>query len=61
MEAGGSPIQPAVELKRVCRPRFVPMDVLGKTPEEMADRPEQGSLFLRQILARGRVLDERQP
>ena len=60
MEADGSPIQRAVELKRACRPRFVPMDVLVKTPEEMAKRLQQGSFFLRQILEHGRVLYERQ-
>jgi predicted nucleotidyltransferase len=60
MEADGSPIQRAVELKRVCRPRFVPMDVLVKTPEELAERLQQGSFFLRQILEQGRVLYERQ-
>lgn len=61
MEADGTPLQRAVELKRVCRPRFVPMDVLVKTPEEMADRLQRGSFFLRQILTEGRVLYERQP
>ncbi len=61
MEASGSPIQRAVDVKRVCRPRFVSMDVLVKTPEEVAARLEQGSFFLRQILEQGRVLYERQP
>ena len=56
----GSPIQRAVELKRVCRPRFVPMHMLVKTPEELAERLQQGSFFLRQILEQGRVLYERQ-
>jgi|GEM_PF-758342 len=61
MEADGSPIQRAVELKRACRPRFVPMDVLVKTPEEVASRLQHGSFFLRQVLEQGRVLYERQP
>jgi predicted nucleotidyltransferase len=61
MEAEGSPIQRAIEVKRVCRPRFVPMDVLVKTPEEVASRLQRGSFFLRQILEQGRVLYERQP
>lgn len=51
--------QRAVEVKRACRPRFVSMDVLVKTPEELATRLQQGNLFLRQILEQGRVLYER--
>lgn len=61
METSGSPIQRAVEVKRVCRPRFVSMDLLVKTPDEVETRLEQGSLFLRQILEQGKVLYERQP
>jgi len=52
-------LQRAVEVKRACRPRFVSMDVLVKTPEELATRLQQGNLFLRQILEQGRVLYER--
>ena len=53
-------IQRAVEVKRACRPRFVSMDVLVKTPEEMVTRLQYGNLFLRQILEQGKVLYERQ-
>ena len=60
MEAHGSAIQRAVEPKRACRPRFVPMDLLVKTPEEVDSRLRHGSFFLRQILEQGRVLYERQ-
>jgi predicted nucleotidyltransferase len=60
MEASGSPMQRAVEVKRVCRPRFVSMDVLVKTPDEVEARLDQGSFFLRQILEQGKVLYERQ-
>ena len=56
-----SAIQRAVEVKRACRPRFVSMDVLVKTPEELTTRLQQGNLFLRQILEQGRVLYERHP
>lgn len=61
VNVGGSSIQRAVEMKRVCRPRFVPMDVLVKTPEEVATQLRQGNFFLRQILEQGRVLYERKP
>jgi uncharacterized protein len=59
MEAEGSPIQRAVAVKQVCRPRFVAMDVLVKTPEEVAAQLKRGNFFLRQILAEGRVLYDR--
>jgi predicted nucleotidyltransferase len=59
MEAEGSPVERAVAVKRVCRPRFVAMDVLVKTPEEVAAQLRQGNFFLRQILTEGRVLYER--
>jgi predicted nucleotidyltransferase len=59
MEAEGPPIQRAVEVKRICRPRFVAMDLLVKTPEEVTTQLQQGNFFLRQILTEGRVLYER--
>lgn len=61
MDTDESPIQRAVEVKRACRPRFVSMDVLVKTPEEMEARLERGSFFLRDILEQGEVLYERKP
>jgi len=61
MDSQLSALERAVAVKRACRPRFVSMDVLVKTPEEIEARLQQGNLFFRQILARGRVLYERQP
>ena len=60
METSSSPIQRSVEVRRACRPRFVAMDVLVKTPEEVTTRLQMGSFFLRQILEQGRVLYERE-
>jgi predicted nucleotidyltransferase len=60
MDTSESPVQRAVEVKRACRPRFVSMDLLVKTPEEVEARLERGSFFLRQILEQGKVLYERQ-
>jgi hypothetical protein len=37
------------------------MDVLVKTPEEVVTQLQQGNLWLRHILAEGRVLYERHP
>lgn len=61
MDTSESPIQRAVEVKRACRPRFVSMDVLVKTPEEIEARLERGSFFLSEILEQGEVLYERKP
>ena len=61
MDTSESPIQRAIEVKRASRPRFVSMDVLVKTPEEVEARLERGSFFLRQILEQGKVLYEREP
>jgi predicted nucleotidyltransferase len=57
MDTSESPIQRAIEVKRASRPRFVSMDVLVKTPEEVEARLERGSFFLEQ----GKVLYEREP
>ena len=59
MEAQGTPIQRAVAVKRVCRRPFVAMDVLVKTPEEVATQLGRGNFFLSQILQEGKVLYER--
>ena len=61
MDTNEPPLQRAVEVKRACRPRFVSMDLLVKTPEEVEARLKRGSFFLRQILEQGKVLYERQP
>ena len=58
MDATGSPVQRALQVKRACRPRFVSMDVLVKTPEEVAARLREGNLFLHKILEHGRTLYE---
>jgi predicted nucleotidyltransferase len=60
MDTDASSIQRAIEVKKVCRPRFVSMDVLVKTPAEVETTLERGSFFLDQILDQGRVLYERQ-
>jgi predicted nucleotidyltransferase len=61
MPAEGSAIQRATAIKQVCRPRFVAIDVLVKTPEEVSAQLQQGNLWLRHILAEGRVLYKRHP
>jgi predicted nucleotidyltransferase len=59
MDVDKPPLQRAVAIKKICRPRFVAMDVLVKTPEEVARQLQRGNFFLHQILSQGRVLYER--
>jgi predicted nucleotidyltransferase len=59
METTWSPVRRAVEVKRACRPRFVSMDVLVRTPQEVSTQLERGSAFLNQVLDQGKVLYER--
>jgi predicted nucleotidyltransferase len=61
MSTEESTIQRVTTVKQVCRPRFVAMDVLVKTPEEVNAQLQQGNLWLQHILAEGRVLYERHP
>lgn len=61
MDTDDPSIQRTIEVKKVCRPRFVSMDVLVKTPEEVETTLDRGSFFLNQILDHGKVLYERQP
>jgi uncharacterized protein len=60
MDTDEPAIERAIEVKKACRPRFVSMDVLVKTPEEVETTLARGSFFLDQILDQGRVLYERQ-
>ncbi len=44
---------------RACRPKFLPMDVIVRTPEELSERLKDGDPFVEEIMRRGRVLYER--
>ena len=59
MPSDVSPMERSIAVKQVARPRFVAMDVLVKTPDEVLAQLQEGNLFLQQILAEGRVLYER--
>ncbi|MBI2339198.1 MAG: nucleotidyltransferase domain-containing protein, partial [Deltaproteobacteria bacterium] len=59
-----SPLRPAqrrLQVKHVCQPPLVPMDVLVHTPEEIGEKSEAGDLFLAKILAEGKVLYDKSP
>src|SRR5215813_622111 len=46
-------------VSRLLRPRPFPLDLVVKTPEEVARALDKGDAFMREIMARGRVLYER--
>lgn len=44
----------------VAKVRFLPMDVIVRTPAEMAERLAKGDFFIAEILEKGRVLYQRE-
>src|SRR5437762_1625203 len=48
----------AVRIDRYCSPYF-PLDLIVRTPKNMRWRLEEGDCFLREIVARGKVLYEK--
>jgi uncharacterized protein len=51
--------QQRLEISRALSPRPFPLDVIVRTPRELAERIALGDLFLREITTRGKVLYER--
>jgi predicted nucleotidyltransferase len=51
--------QQRLEISRALSPRPFPLDVVVRTPQELAERIAMGDLFLREITTRGKVLYER--
>lgn len=48
-----------LQVARLLRPRLFPVDLLVKTPDEIAHAVESGDFFLNEVLDRGQVLHER--
>jgi uncharacterized protein len=59
LETRARPADRYVAVSRLIRPRPFPLDILVKTPDEIAQALEKGDSFIREIVARGRVLYER--
>ena len=59
MDSEERPAQRAARLSLLARPKFVPMDILVRTPREIEQRLAMGDFFIRRILEKGRVLYER--
>ena len=48
----------AVRIELACAPPF-PLDIIVRTPKEMAWRLEEGNLFLSEVVGKGKVLYEK--
>ena len=59
METGGRPADRYLAVSRLIRPRPFPLDILVKTPAEIAQALEEGDFFIREIVTQGQVLYER--
>jgi len=59
MDVEGSPIRKEAEISKIARPKFVPMDVIVRTPEQIQHRLKIGDPFIRRIMREGEVLYER--
>jgi uncharacterized protein len=51
--------QQRLEISRALSPRPFPLDIIVRSPQELAERIALGDLFLREITTRGKVLYER--
>ena len=56
MDTDLRPAERSTRITRTCRPRYVAMDVLVRTPEEIAQRLNGFDPFLEEILSHGRIL-----
>jgi len=53
------PVDRYLRVSRLLRPRPFPLDILVKTPEEIAQALDRDDAFIREIMAQGRVLYDR--
>ena len=56
MDTDVRPVERSARISRACRPRYVAMDILVRTPDEIEDRLEGFDPFLEEILTHGRIL-----
>jgi len=59
MDYEGYSSQIAAQISIIAKPRYVPMDILVRTPREVAERLSQGDSFMKRILEEGRILYEK--
>ncbi|MBI4687466.1 MAG: nucleotidyltransferase domain-containing protein [Nitrospirae bacterium] len=56
MDSKERPVKRSVAISKACRPKFVSMDIVVRTPEEIKRRLEIGDYFIKGILQKGKVL-----
>lgn len=59
MESHERPARRSTKIRKLCRPKFLPMDILVRTPNEIRKRLEVNDSFIVEILKKGRVLYEK--
>ena len=59
MDSDDRPAKRSMKVSEVAHIRFVPIDVLVYTPEEIEARLALGDFFVKEILGKGQVLYER--
>jgi uncharacterized protein len=59
LDTQARPVDRYVSVSRLLRPRPFPLDLLVKTPAEIAQAVARGDDFIREIVTQGRVLYER--
>jgi predicted nucleotidyltransferase len=60
MDSDESIVQRIRRVTEVAKVRFVPMDIIVRTPAELAERLAMGDFFLAEILEKGKVLYRRE-
>ena len=58
MQTTERPAERILAISRLLRPRPFPMDILVRTPDEIAEAVKQNDPFIQEILSRGKVLYE---
>ena len=56
MDSSEKPIKRAASLRRALIDRYVPMDIIVRTPEEIRHRIDIGDPFVKKILREGKVV-----
>ena len=56
METNVRPADRYMAVSRLIRPRPFPLDIVVRTPDEIAQALEKGDSFIREIITQGRVL-----
>lgn len=59
MKFNGSSPKITAKISKLAKPKYIPMDILVRTPEEIDQRIKLGDYFIKRILSGGKVLYER--